>query len=120
VLAVALAAFAHGLLVTGTARDMAVLRTVGLTGRQARAAGATVAVVVAGVGLVVGIPLGAAVGRFVWWAVAQSHGVATDASIPVAAIAGLVGPALAVGAAIGWMAARRTGRAASAAVLRAD
>jgi len=46
--------------------------------------------------------------------------VATDASIPVAAIAGLVGPALAVGAAIGWMAARRTGRAASAAVLRAD
>ena len=99
---------------------MAVLRTVGLTGRQARAAGATVAVVVAGVGLVVGIPLGAAVGRFVWWAVAQSHGVATDASIPVAAIAGLVGPALAVGAAIGWMAARRTGRAASAAVLRAD
>jgi hypothetical protein len=119
-LAVALAAFAHGLLVTGAASDLAVLRTVGLTGRQARAAGATVAVVVAGVGLVVGIPLGAAVGRFVWWAVAQSHGVATDASIPVAAIAGLVVPALAVGAAIGWVAARRTGRAAPAAVLRAD
>ena len=105
---------------TGTARDMAVLRTVGLTGRQARAAGATVAVVVAGIGLVLGIPVGAAVGRFVWWAVAQSHGVATDASIPVAAIGALVVPALAVGAAIGWVATRRAGRAAPAAVLRAE
>ena len=119
-LAVALAAFAHGLLMSGASRDLAVLRTVGLTRRQATAAGITVAVIAACIGLAVGIPTGAAIGRFVWWAVAQSHGVATDASIPVVGLVALVPPAIAVGAAIGWVAARRTLRGTPATVLRAE
>jgi putative ABC transport system permease protein len=119
-LVVALAAFTHGLLMTGTGRDLAVLRIVGLTRGQAAAAGVTIAVVVTCVGLALGVPIGAVAGRLVWWAVAQSHGVATDASIPVAAIAAVVPLAVAVGAGIGWLATRHLLRPPPSAVLRTE
>ena len=72
------------------------------------------------VGLALGIPIGAAAGRLAWWAVAQPHGVATDASIPVAAMAVVVPVAVAVGAGIGWLAARHMLRRPPAAVLRTE
>lgn len=47
-------------------RELAVLRTLGLTGRQARLVIVTQATLLAVVGLAAGIPLGLAVGRAVW------------------------------------------------------
>jgi hypothetical protein len=73
-------------------RDIAVLRAVGLTGRQCRWIVTTQAGVLAAVGLVLGVPLGVAVGRLVWQAVAGYTPFQYDP--PVAAVAlVLVGPA---------------------------
>jgi hypothetical protein len=52
-------------------RELAVLRTLGLTGRQARLVIVTQATLLAVVGLAAGIPLGLAVGRAVWRVVAD-------------------------------------------------
>jgi FtsX-like permease family protein/MacB-like protein len=52
-------------------RELAVLRTLGLTGRQTRLVVVTQASVLALIGLVLGIPLGLAVGRAVWRVVAN-------------------------------------------------
>jgi hypothetical protein len=51
--------------------ELAVLRTLGLTGRQARLVIVTQATLLAVVGLAAGIPLGLAVGRAVWRVVAD-------------------------------------------------
>ncbi|MHA6782548.1 FtsX-like permease family protein [Pseudonocardia saturnea] len=52
-------------------RDVAVLRALGLTRRQARGVVATQASVLALVGLVFGVPLGVALGRVLWGVVAD-------------------------------------------------
>ncbi|MET0628559.1 MAG: ABC transporter permease [Acidimicrobiia bacterium] len=51
--------------------DLAVLRVLGLTTRQARACLAWQATTLAAIGLLVGVPLGVIVGRLVWRAVAD-------------------------------------------------
>jgi FtsX-like permease family/MacB-like periplasmic core domain len=53
-------------------RDVAVLRALGMTGCQARGVVIIQATVLAGVGLLFGVPLGVALGRTVWQAVANS------------------------------------------------
>jgi len=52
-------------------RELAVLRTLGLTGRQTRLVVVTQASVLAVIGLALGIPLGLAVGRALWRVVAN-------------------------------------------------
>ncbi len=52
--------------------DVAVLRALGMTGRQSRWVVVTQATVLAGVGLVIGVPLGLALGRTVWRVVAEN------------------------------------------------
>jgi FtsX-like permease family len=52
-------------------RELAVLRTLGLTGRQARLVVMTQASMLAVIGLALGIPLGLAVGRALWRVVAN-------------------------------------------------
>jgi hypothetical protein len=70
----AVAAVGHALAsaVRRRRRDMAVLRVLGLTRRQARASVAWQATTLALVGAVAGIPLGIAVGRVVWRRVADA------------------------------------------------
>jgi ABC-type lipoprotein release transport system permease subunit len=52
-------------------RELAVLRTLGLTGRQTRLVVLTQASVLAVIGLALGIPLGLAIGRALWRIVAD-------------------------------------------------
>lgn len=70
----AVAALAHSLwsTVRRRARDLAVLRTFGLTPGQVRTAVAAQATAVAAVGVVVGVPVGVLVGRAVWRWVAHA------------------------------------------------
>ena len=70
----AIGAVAHALLtgVPSRRRDVAVLRALGLTPRQAAACVGWQAAVIGVVALVVGIPLGTAVGRQIWRLVADS------------------------------------------------
>jgi hypothetical protein len=62
-------------------RELAVLRTLGLTGRQSRVAVATQASVLAVIGLAFGIPLGLVVGRAVWRVVANFTPLAYHAPV---------------------------------------
>ena len=70
VLALAAIGYAVTAAVSRRRHDLAVLRALGLTRGQTRLAVATQATVLALVGLLFGIPLGLALGRFLWKAVA--------------------------------------------------
>ena len=77
-------------LVTGVrrrARDFAVLQTMGFRRRQVIATVVTQSTLYAVIGLLIGIPLGIVVGRFVWNAVADGAGVGRAAPVPVLLIA---------------------------------
>jgi hypothetical protein len=72
-------------------RELAVLRTLGLTGRQTRLVVMTQASVLALVGLALGIPLGLAVGRAIWRVVADFTPLAYYPPLSVWALA-LIAP----------------------------
>jgi hypothetical protein len=73
-------------------RELAVLRTLGLTGGQTRLVVVTQASVLAVIGLAVGIPLGLAVGRAVWRLVADFTPLAYHSPFALWALA-LIAPA---------------------------
>jgi hypothetical protein len=76
-------------LVTGVRRhrrDLGVLAALGFVRRQIASTTAWQAITVAGVSLLVGIPVGVAGGRFVWGAFADHLGVVVPAQSPVTAI----------------------------------
>ena len=92
----ALGAVGHGLVsvITQRRRDLAVLRTLGLTRRQTRGAVAIQATVLACVGLVLGIPFGIIIGRSTWRILAQATPVVYVAPVPLLAIAIVVPTAI--------------------------
>jgi ABC-type lipoprotein release transport system permease subunit len=112
----------HGLLTSlrRRNRDLAVVRALGLSGRQARATLAWQATTVAAIGVIVGLPLGIAAGHLIWWLIATSLPVVYVApGIALAAVA--VAPAaLLVANAIALWPGRRAARSSPAAVLRAE
>jgi len=71
-------------------RELAVLRTLGLTGRQTRLVVVTQASVLAVIGLALGIPLGLAVGRAIWRVVADFTPLAYYPPLSVWALALIV------------------------------
>jgi hypothetical protein len=101
-------------------RDLAVLRTLGFERSQVRATILCQATTHAVIGLLVGIPLGIAVGRLVWGAIAESLGVATNVDISVPAQVVLAVGAILVTTVIGSFAARSVIRTSPAAVLRSE
>ena len=118
----ALGAVGHALATAVRRRghDVAVLRAVGMTRRQARGVVITQASLLAGVGLLFGVPLGLALGRTLWRVVAEYTPV--DYLAPVAVLALLlVGPlaVLAANTLAAWP-GRRLSRARIAHVLRAE
>jgi ABC-type lipoprotein release transport system permease subunit len=56
-------------------RDLAILKAVGFVGRQVRASVAWQATAIAGAGLIVGLPLGVAAGRWAWILLAQGFSI---------------------------------------------
>jgi len=118
----AAAALAHTLLVSirRRRRDLAVLKTLGFVRRQVLATVAWQATTVAAVGLVVGLPLGVAVGRFAWNVFAEDLGVVPEAVTPIGLTALVVPAALIlanlIAALPGWTASRTQ----PAVVLRAE
>jgi hypothetical protein len=91
-------------------RDLAVLKTLGFTRSQVAGTTAWQGTVFVAVALVVGVPIGIALGRWSWLLVADQLGVVSEPRVPLAAIVALVPAALLVAnlaAAIpGWVAVR--------------
>jgi predicted lysophospholipase L1 biosynthesis ABC-type transport system permease subunit len=94
-LAVGLAALGHALLTVlrRRRRDLAVLRTIGFTGRQLGATLFALATTVMLGGLVVGVPLGLLVARLVWGGVARDLAVDATVTSPVVPILGALAAA---------------------------
>jgi len=101
-------------------RDLAVLKTLGFDRRQVRATVAWHATTVAGIGLVVGIPLGLVMGRLAWRMVADELGVGTDPTWPALAILFVVPVALVAVNLVAALPARRAARTRPAVVLRSE
>jgi hypothetical protein len=118
----AIIAVGHAVLVAGSRRrrELAVMRTLGFRRREIRTTVLSQAFTLTLVGLVLGIPLGLAVGGLVWRATADNLGVADDPVVPTTALVALVGGAIVVTAVLGLLGARFAARRTPAAVLRTE
>jgi hypothetical protein len=100
-------------------RDLAILKTVGFVGRQVRATVGWQATAIAAAGLVIGLPLGAAAGRWAWTLLAQGFAIEPVAVISPALL--LAVPAvLLLANAVAAIPARTAARTRPAVVLRAE
>jgi hypothetical protein len=119
---VGIAALAHALFTSARRHRhaLAVLRTLGFVRRQVAGALGWQATTIAAVGLAVGLPLGVALGRWIWVLVADGVGVATDPRIPIATGGLVLGGALLVANVVGLPLGVRASRSAPAEALRAE
>jgi hypothetical protein len=101
-------------------RDLAVLRAMGFVRRQLGASVAWQSTTIATVGLLTGVPLGIAVGRWVWIFVADGAGVPTDPLVPALAAAALVPLTLIAANLVALPLGVRAGRVPPATVLRTE
>jgi hypothetical protein len=101
-------------------RELAVLRTLGLTGRQTRWVVVTQASVLAVIGLALGIPLGLAVGRAIWRVVADFTPLAYYPPLSVWALALIVPVTLLAANLLAVWPARRAARLHPGRILRGE
>lgn len=106
--------------VRGRRRDIALLKTVGLTRAQARNAVFVQATVLTGIALVVAVPLGVLAGVRLWTLTAHWLGIATDPTLPWIAIAFVGVGALAVANVVAFGPAVSAARTRPAVALRSE
>jgi ABC-type antimicrobial peptide transport system permease subunit len=101
-------------------RDLALLKTLGFTSRQLASVVAWQATVVVVLGLVVGVPVGIALGRWLWLLFASEIYAIPRATVPVVSLVcvGLV--ALVLANVIAALPGRLAARTRTALVLRAE
>ncbi len=101
-------------------RDLALLKTLGFTRAQLAAAIAWQATVTAAAGLLVGLPLGIAAGRWLWLAFARQLSAVPDPVIPVVSVALTAVAALVLANLVAALPGRAAARTPAAAILRAE
>jgi hypothetical protein len=101
-------------------RETGLLKVLGLLRRQVAAIVSWQATTVAVAGIVVGVPLGIAVGRLAWRAFAVSFGVVPVSVVPAITVAGLAAAVLVAANLIAFVPALLAGRARAARLLRAE
>jgi ABC-type antimicrobial peptide transport system permease subunit len=119
---IAVAAVAHALVTTVRRRkhDLAVLRAMGLTQRDSRLAIMWQATLLAIVGLVLGVPLGIVVGRFVWHQIADRFPVVYVPPLALLAVLLVIPIALVIANLLAAGPARAATRIHPAQVLRSE
>lgn len=120
--ALALAAVGHALVVSVRAgrRDLAVLRTLGFVRGQVQAVVQWQASAMVAIGLVVGLPLGVALGRWTWRLAVRSTGALVEPVVAAALLAAIVPVALLLANLTAAVPARAAGRMRPAEVLRTE
>jgi len=101
-------------------RDFALLKTLGFTRGQVAGAVAWQASAIAAVGLVIGLPVGVAAGRWLWLAFARELSAVPDPVIPAGSIALAVIAALVLANLVAALPGRAAARTPAAVVLRAE
>ena len=101
-------------------RDFALLKTLGFTRTQLAAAVAWQSSAIAVAGLVVGVPLGIAAGRWLWLAFARELSAVPDPVIPAGSIALAAAAAIVLANLVAALPGRAAARTPAAVVLRAE
>jgi hypothetical protein len=101
-------------------RDLALLKTLGFTRVQLAAAVAWQATITAVGGLLVGLPLGIAAGRWLWLAFARQLSAVPAVTVPATSLALIVVAALALANLVAAVPGRIAARTPVAAILRAE
>jgi hypothetical protein len=101
-------------------RDFAILRTLGLTGRQVRVITAWQVSTVTGLALAAGIPLGVVAGHWSWRLFAGGLGIPADFVTPLPLVLLMVPAVILAGNAVAYWPARTAARVSPARVLRAE
>jgi hypothetical protein len=101
-------------------RDFAILKALGLLRRQIREITAWQATILAGLALVIGVPLGLAVGRWSWQLFGDGLGIPADAHVPVALVLVLVPAVLVIANAVALWPGRSAARIRPAGALRTE
>jgi hypothetical protein len=101
-------------------RDLALLKTIGFTRRQLAAAVAWQSSIAVAIGAVVGVPLGIALGRFLWDLFAREISVVPEPTVPGPAVVLIAVGALALANVVAAVPARMAGRTPTALLLRAE
>ena len=118
------AVFAFGLTLSASVRrrrrDLALLKTLGLTRRQLASAVAWQASISVGIGTVIGVPLGVALGRTLWTLFAEELYAVPQSTVSVPSIVIVIIAALALANAVAAIPAWRASRTPTALVLRAE
>lgn len=120
--ALATVALAHALMVCVRAgrRDLAVLRTLGFVRRQVHATIRWQASATTAIGLVMGVPIGVAAGRWIWRLSAQNTGALVEPVTTAALLAMLVPLALVLASLTASLPARRAAGMRAAEILRVE
>jgi hypothetical protein len=101
-------------------RDLALLKTLGFARRQLAGAIAWQASTVAIVGVVLGVPIGVALGRWLWTIFARQIGAVPEATVPVAQLVLIVGVAIVLANGIAAIPGKVAARTPAALVLRSE
>ena len=101
-------------------RDLALLKTLGFTRRQLAATIAWQSTVIAAGGVIVGVPVGVAAGRWLWILFARSLSAVPDPVIPAASVAVAALSALVLANLVAALPGRAAARTPAALMLRAE
>ena len=118
----AVASLGH-VLVTGVRRrrrDLAVLKTLGLSGHQVLATVLWQSAAITAAALAIGLPAGLLAGRWSWFLFASNLGVPGTADVPVLAILAIIPAALVLACGLAVLPARAAASLKPATVLRAE
>jgi hypothetical protein len=120
--AISLAALAQTLIVAvrRRRRDLAILKTLGFDRHQVLATVVCQAMTLAAIGLLIGLPLGDAIGRWVWNSFANELGVVPDAVTPVPLLLAIVPCTVVLASLIATIPGRIAAKTRPALVLRAE
>jgi hypothetical protein len=100
--------------------DLALLKTLGLTRRQLAATVAWQSTVAVAAGALIGVPLGIALGRYLWDLFAGQISVVPEPSVPVLTVAAVIAGALVAAILVAAIPGRAAARIPAAALLRAE
>jgi predicted lysophospholipase L1 biosynthesis ABC-type transport system permease subunit len=100
--------------------DFAILKALGLLRRQVREITAWQASILAGLALIIGVPLGLMVGRWSWHLFGDGLGIPADAHVPVPLVLVMVPAVLIVANAVAAWPGRAAARIPPAHVLRTE
>jgi ABC-type antimicrobial peptide transport system permease subunit len=101
-------------------RDLAVLKTLGFERRQVRIVVLVQSLTYAAAALLIGLPLGAAAGRFAWNVYADQQGIDPEVVVPVPALLLAIPAAVVVAGTLALLPARWAAATRPAAVLRTE